>query len=110
MPSAAKLAKETLRYARINATTEGGENTIVAAVEGRKIIPVGYVFTPTAEGTVEFKTSSATHASFNCAKQGGVSYAGGPESPAFECAEGKALVLVTPAATKVFGHLTYVLT
>lgn len=98
------------KYASINATTEGGENTIIAAPGAEKsIVVLGYAITSNAEGTYILKTSSATHARLNVAKAGGSAYAGGIECPAFKCAAGKALVLETPASSKAFGHLTYVL-
>jgi hypothetical protein len=97
------------KFASISATKEGEENTVIAAVTGKSIVVLAYAFSSTAEGTVVLKTSSGTHASFNLAKQGGVAFAGDLECPAFKCAEGKALVLETPASTKSLGHITYVL-
>ncbi|MBS1863019.1 MAG: hypothetical protein JSS68_15060 [Actinobacteria bacterium] len=97
------------KFAYVNATTEGGENTIVAAPgEGKSIVVLGYVLSASAEGAYVLKTSSATHAKLNVAKGGGASFAGSFDCPAFKCAANKALVLETPASSKAFGHLTYV--
>lgn len=109
MPGSAKLAKSTLRYALINATTEGGANTIVAAVEGRKIIVVGYAVSVTKVGAYTFKDATASRAKLQLPENGGATYSGSVNAPAWEGAEGKALELETVATGKAYGHLCYVL-
>lgn len=94
---------------QVNAATEGGENTLVAAVEGKSIVVVGYTLTVNAEGLVELKDASGTRAQLTLAKGIPANYRGEPACPAFKCAEGKALVLKTAAAQKAFGHIAYIL-
>lgn len=109
MASTAKLEKATLRYALVNATTEGGENTVIAAVEGRSIVVLGYALSFIKPGAYTLKDSSASRAKLQVPENGGATYSGGAKAPAFECAQGKALVLETIASSKGFGHITYVL-
>lgn len=109
MASTARLARATRRFAKIEATTEGGDNTLVAGVTGRQIFVVGFAFTGTKAGLFKFKGGSTVIGPLEPAEKGGVSYAGGDAAPAFECAVGEPLKLETPASTKAYGFLTYVL-
>jgi hypothetical protein len=99
-----------LTFAKVEATVEAGENTLIAAPEaGKSILVVGYALSATAEGKVVLKTASGTHAALHLAKGSPANYNGSASSPAFLCAANKALVLETAAAQKAFGHITYLI-
>lgn len=99
-----------IKFVRVNATADG-DNTIVAAVGGKKIRVLGYALTVTAAGTITVQNTQATPvlmAQFSLAAQGGVSYAGGLTAPAFETAVGTGVEINNPAGVDILGHLTYV--
>lgn len=96
------------KFARVNATSDG-DNTVVPAVAGRKIRVLGFAVTVTAAGTMAVKSDAATTlASYALAANGGVSYAGGAPAPAFETAEGQALVVNCATGQDALGHIVYV--
>lgn len=96
-----------VKHVRINATSDG-DNTVISAVPGRKIRVLSYVITATGAGTCLFQsTSDVVAASFSLAAQGGVSYAGGINAPAFETATGTGLEVSCAASQDILGHLTY---
>jgi len=94
-------------YAAVEATSDG-ENTVIEGTEGKKITVIGYALAVTAEGTIVLK-GTTTKAKFNLAKQGGVSYSGGPDCPAFQVSAGTKLVIENPAGVDTLGHITYLL-
>lgn len=99
----------TIKFARVNATADG-DNTIIAAVGGKKIRVLGYALTVTAAGTITLQDTQATPviaAQFSLAAQGGVAYAGGLDAPAFETASGFGLEINNPAGVDTLGHITY---
>lgn len=94
-------------FARINADADG-DNTVVAAVTGKRIRVLGYAFLVSAAGMITFKSGAATAlAEFTAAANGGASYGGGGDAPAFQTAVGEALVVNNPAAVDTNGHLVY---
>ena len=98
----------TVKHARINATADGN-NTVIAAVAAHKLLVLGFAFTVTAAGTVTFQDGVPTvYASFPLAANGGISYAGSLEAPAFEVATGQPLVVNNPATVDTLGFVTYV--
>lgn len=100
------------RYARINATKDG-DNTVIAAVEGKKIIVLGYTINLNAAGTVQFQDSAAeapaVFAGYEFPDGGGASYGGGLECPAFEVTRSLGLEVSVAESVDATGHLTYVL-
>lgn len=103
------MAAHYRKYARINATADG-DNTVIAAVPGKQIRVLGYVITATAAGVITFQDSAASpvvFATHSLGINGGVSYAGGDDAPAFETAQGVGVEINNPAAVDTVGHLTY---
>lgn len=98
---------EAIKFANLAATSDG-DNTVVAAVTGKRIVVLGYAFTVTAQGTVTFKDSSSTFGSHEVAQYGGVAYAGGLDAPAFATAAGAALVVNVDTNVDALGHITYI--
>lgn len=106
-PTASTDASEP-KFAQINASTSG-DNTIVAAVTGKKIRVLQYVLI--AAGAVNARWQSAAAGSYlsgalPLAAQAGASAAFG--GGLFETAAGELLNLELSAAIQVSGHLTYV--
>lgn len=99
-----------IKYVRINATASG-DNVILAAVASKKIRVLGYAFTASAAVAANFQDTQATpvvHAGpFDLAANGGVSYAGGLDAPAFETGVGFGLEMNLGAVANVRGHLSY---
>lgn len=98
------------RFASVNATADG-DNTLVAAIVGRKIRVINYVLYASATGAANFTSGAGGTVLARClpAVNGGASFAGDENSPAFETAAGAALVLNNGAGVDILGHLTYVL-
>ena len=97
-----------VKYAAVAATADG-DNTVVAAVTGKKLRVVGYVLTSTGAGLIAIKGGTTTLATLRVgADGGGASYAGGFDAPAFETAAGTALVVNNPAGIDTYGHISYV--
>lgn len=102
--------RRQLRFARIDATADG-DNTIVAAVTGRKIRVLSYSITArgTAPNVVTLKSgASTTKAVLNLADNTGLTYAG--PYPALETDDGDAFVVNVEAGKDATGHLTYIVT
>lgn len=97
-----------LSYAAISASSSG-DNTIVAAVSGRRIYVHNYLLIATADVIVTWK-SGATSISgpMSIAAQGGVSADGvGPSNTWLRTAAGEALILSLSGAFQVSGHIQY---
>ena len=97
------------KFTRVNATADG-ENTVIAAVTGKRIVVLGYALNVNAAGVITIKDGTSTFASFKFADGGGCSFAGSLDCPAFRLNEGKALVIENAAGVDSLGHITYVLT
>lgn len=100
-----------LRYARVNATSDG-DNEVIAAVAGKTILVLGYVLNVNAAGVVTLQDGAASpviFASFELVDGGGVSYEGGVACPAFRVTKGSAFEISTAAGVDCLGHVTYVL-
>ena len=101
-----------MRFARINATTDG-DNEIVAAStipEDKRICVVNYAISATAAGAVSLQTteSSATVlASFDMADGGFAAFNGTMDSPAFELPLGVGLEVSTQNSQDALGHIAY---
>jgi len=98
------------KFARVNATSDG-DNTVVAAVVGKKIRVIGYSLTTTAAGVIALQDTTGTpvvHATLSFAAAGSASYAGGPLCPAFETASGAGVEISNAAGVDTLGHLTYI--
>lgn len=106
MPTIPQPSTYLVKHIRINATADG-DNTVIAAVTGKKLRILAYVFTATTAGVVAFKDSVTTFASFSPPANGGASYPGGVHAPAFETGTGEAFVVNTTASQDVVGHITY---
>ena len=99
-----------IKHARINATADG-VNVVIAAVAATQLLILGYAFSVTVAGTVSLQDSQGTpvvHATFPLAVNGGISYPGGDDSPAFEIAAGFGFNINNPAGVDTLGHVTYV--
>jgi len=87
-----------------------GDNTVVAAVAGKKIDIVRIMFTNTGANSITFKDGAGT------ALTGVMDfaalapfYAEGDNCPLFETATGNAFIINLTAATKVAGKVDYTL-
>lgn len=110
MPSVPSRGQLQVKFARINvAAATAGE--VVAAVTGKAIRVLGYAIVVDATATVTFQDTAGTpviHAEFELLANGGVSYAGHMEVPAFQTAIGTGVEVLTGALQEARGHLTYV--
>jgi hypothetical protein len=98
-----------LRFLEVAATADGA-NVLVAAASGKKVKVVSYVLTCSAPGTLVIEDTDGTNlAQFIVAANGGVSFAGNHDGPAFQTALGKGLQTNNPAGMDVFGHIAYLL-
>jgi hypothetical protein len=98
------------KFVQINATQDN-DNTIVAGVAGKKLRVISYALVVSAAGTItiqDTQTTPAVFAQFPLAANGGVSYAGGLQAPAFETAAGKGIEINNPVGVDTLGHLTYI--
>lgn len=99
----------SLNTVAIQATADG-DNTIVAAVAGKRIQVTGYLVMVTAAGLVTCKDGAGTVlAKWPCAANGGAAYPGNPIVPAMRTAPGQALVINNPAGVDTYGHVAYLL-
>lgn len=99
-----------IKFARVNATADG-VNVVVAPVAAKKIRVLGYALVVNAAGTITLQDSQGTPAisgSFPLAVNGGVSYAGSREAPAFETGVGFGFDISNAAGVDTLGHICYV--
>lgn len=100
----------TVKFVALSATDDG-DNTVVAAVTApQRIRVLSYAFTASAAGVVKFQDSAGTpvvHAEFDLPANGGVAFAGGVDSPAFELAPGVGLEINNGTGINTTGHLCY---
>lgn len=103
----------SLKYAAISASASG-DNTIVAASTGQKIVLVSYVVIAAGDVSITWKSGAATNLSgaMALAANGGAAPGAGPLAPSgvagmMETESGQALVLNLSAAVSVGGHLAY---
>jgi len=95
------------RFAAIT-TTASGATTIVPAVTDKKIVVKGYMLLSTGANTVTFKSNTTPiTGAMDPAANGGMSYSGSADSPAFATAAGEALTLTLGQAAQVSGHVCY---
>lgn len=96
------------KHAKISCST-GGDNTIVAAVAGKRIRVVAYLFGVHNTQQVTWKSGAITELSGQMAfaQYGGVS---APLNKVghFQTASGEALVMNLGQGVQVSGHLTYI--
>ena len=98
---------ESIQFAAINVAADG---ELVAAVSGKKIRVISYLIVAAAAETVTFESDGTPISGvIPLSANGGVSYAGGLEAPAFETAAGESLDIDLGATESVDGHLAYVL-
>lgn len=99
-----------LRFAKIDANTTGGDNTVLPAdTAGRRIRVVAYTLIAAAGTSVVFKTANtAISGTMQIASNGGISANGTPSLPLMQTNPNEALV-ITLGAGAVGGHLSYVL-
>lgn len=85
---------------------------IIPAVPTKRIVVIGYALVnnvATAQ-TIIFRSGTTDITgtlAFPSAIGGGLSYAGGPDCPAFSTAVGQPLNGLLAAATSIGGHITY---
>lgn len=109
MASANSGLKQEIKYAVIDHATSG-DNTLVAAVTGKKIRVLSYTLVAAAAVTVRFESGASGTAltgQMSLAANGGVSCAFNPGGW-FETAAGQLLNLELSAAQSVDGHLSYI--
>ena len=107
-----------VKHANISAADDG-ENSVVAAVAGKRVVVISYVLVvahATARGTATFRslTANTDHATFFSGDDdlsGALtySYTGHPKAPAFECEIGEALGINNGSGVDCAGHVTYML-
>lgn len=109
MNAPALTSTNPVKYAVVDAAADG-DNSIVAAVSGKKIRVVGYGLTITG-GTAILRDAAAdtARAKFisGATTHLAVSYAGGPAAPAFETASGQGLEVNNGTGVDTFGHVAY---
>lgn len=94
-------------------TATSGDNTIVAAVPGRKIRLINYTVIASGDVSIRWKSASTNlSGAMALAANGGAAPSGSGQSPAgfigvLETNSGEALVLNLGSAIQVSGHLTY---
>lgn len=85
-----------------------GANSLVAAVPGKSIRVLGYALVAAGAVTVNFENGTTDISGvMSLAANGGVSYPGGVQCPAFETSPGTALGLTLGGAVQVSGHICY---
>ena len=99
-----------LQFVPVNATADGA-NTVVPAVTGGRIRVVSYLLmvTQPANPLLIQDDDGTLRAKFVFAANGGASFAGTDEGPAWEHGAGKALQIVNPVGVDTFGHLCLVM-
>jgi hypothetical protein len=97
-----------LLHATISASASG-DNTVVAAVVGKKIRVNNYLIVAAAAVSATWKSGASTSKSgaLPLAANGGVAAPGDEKTRWFETAPGEALVLNLSGAVLVAGHVTY---
>lgn len=94
------------------ATSTSGDNTIVAAVTGRKIRVLGYVLSANAAVNTKWRSASTDKTGlryFGSAGQESIApLSDDPEVFWFETAAGEALVLNLSGAVAVGGYVVYI--
>lgn len=107
VPAASEYQSSELLFATISLTATGD---LVAAVTAKKIRVVSYAIVCSAGLTVNFESGTTDISGpMEIAANGGISFAGGPEAPAFETAAGTKLAMTISGTGNVRGHLCYVL-
>lgn len=95
------------KFAPISAAASGA-TSVVAAVTGKRIRVLGYVFMAAAAGTVLFRgTVTALTGAFPVVANSGVASAASPMGQ-FQTPVGEALNIVLSAAFAVGGHVVYI--
>lgn len=95
------------KFATISLTATGD---LVAAVTDKKIRVISYAFVTSAALTINFESGTTDITGpMEVAANGGVSYSGGVDAPAFETAAGTKLAMTISGTGNVRGHLCYVL-
>lgn len=97
------------KYAAISESSSG-DNTVVAAVSGKRIRVLSYVLIATGAVAVKFVSDASgtdITGAMDLGANGGVS---APHSPSghYQTGVGEALILNLGAAVQVSGHLTYI--
>jgi hypothetical protein len=106
--NAARLTAVGFDYLAVNVAS-GETKTLVAGVENKAIIVLGYCLNLEGAGTLAFTGTggaAVTLPDFSFPEKGGAVYAGSVNGPAFELPEGAALKLQATGAV-CDGHLTY---
>ena len=109
MAATRQAHKYAVKYAVIDNAT-AGDNSIVAAVDGKKIRVLSYALVAAAAVTVRFESGAggtALTGQMSFAANGGVSCPFN-EGGWFETAAGAALNLELGGAVSVDGHLSYI--
>jgi hypothetical protein len=98
-----------IKFASVNATADG-DNSVIAAVGGKKLRVLGGRITCTGAGTISFKTGGGGVIDRFISSANGSGFAdnGGVDSPLFETVSGEALLLNNPAGIDSVGRLTYI--
>jgi len=103
----------SVKFSAVSASSSG-DNTIVAASTGQKIVLLSYVVIAAGDVSIRWKSGASTNLSgaMALATNGGAAPSAGPLAPAgvvglLETASGEALVLNLSAAVAVGGHITY---
>ena len=93
------------------AATADGDNTVVAAVTGKKIIVVAYQFGHTSTGIVTWRSGAAgtIHMTATAAAAGSYTFAGSRDVPAWIGDLSAALVCNVAAGTDCIGRVSYYL-
>jgi hypothetical protein len=102
-----EITSGRLLFTKVSATSDG-DNTVIAAVTGRRILVVGYSLYNTASGSGVMIFKSGTTEIGRLLGSSPVTYSG--PGPAFRTAAGEALVINNDTGDDTFGHMTYVLT
>src|SRR3990167_9287457 len=103
------LVATEIKFAAVSATVDG-DNTVVAAVAGKKIRVISYNLCARAAGLVTFKSSTtSTLGTLDLLAQTPAEFGGGARAPAFETVAGELLNFNVAAGVDVLGHLAYVL-
>lgn len=107
-PRSSVLPDDQVLFAQVNATVDG-DNTLVAAVAGKRIRVLSYMITVTAaaSGHIIKSSGGTVLARAALAANGGISHAAA--NGCFETAAGEGLVVTNQTGVDSLGHLSYVL-
>lgn len=97
------------KFTRVNATADG-DNLVIAAVVGKRLRVISYALAVSAAGTIAIQDTAGApviFAQFPLAANGGISYAGGLDAPAFETSPGLGIEINNPIGVDTLGHITY---